>query len=32
MALSKEALEWLDRAEQTRKVAGQLTDTGARAR
>jgi hypothetical protein len=25
-----EALEWLDRAEQTREVAGQLTDPGAR--
>jgi len=26
----KEALEWLDRAEQAREVAGQLTDPGAR--
>jgi hypothetical protein len=25
-----EALEWLDRAEQAREVAGQLTDPGAR--
>ena len=26
----KEALEWLDRAEQAREVAWQLTDPGAR--
>jgi hypothetical protein len=26
----KEALEWLNRAEQAREVAGQLTDPGAR--
>jgi hypothetical protein len=25
-----EAIEWLDRAEQAREVAGQLTDPGAR--
>ena len=25
-----ESLEWLDRAEQAREVAGQLTDPGAR--
>ena len=25
-----EALEWLDRAEQAREVAGQLTDPGAK--
>ena len=30
MAISNEALEWLDRAEQAREVAGQLTDPGAR--
>ena len=29
MAISNEALEWLDRAEQAREVAGQLTDPGA---
>jgi hypothetical protein len=28
--LSDEALEWLDRAEQAREVAGQLTDPGAK--
>jgi hypothetical protein len=27
---SREALGWLDRAEQAREVAGQLTDLGAR--
>ena len=26
----KETLEWLDRAEQAREVAGQLTDQGAK--
>jgi hypothetical protein len=30
IAISNEALEWLDRAEQAREVAGQLTDPGAR--
>jgi hypothetical protein len=30
VAISKEALEWLDRADQAREVAGQLTDPGAR--
>jgi len=30
VAISNEALEWLDRAEQAREVAGQLTDPGAR--
>src|ERR1700751_4504225 len=30
VAISNEALEWLDRAEQAREVAGQLTDLGAR--
>ena len=29
-AILNEALEWLDRAEQAREVAGQLTDTSAR--
>jgi hypothetical protein len=29
-SILKEALEWLDRAEQAREVAGQLTDPGAR--
>ena len=29
-SMLKEALEWLDRAEQAREVAGQLTDPGAR--
>jgi hypothetical protein len=29
-AVSNEALEWLDRAEQAREVAEQLTDPGAR--
>ena len=29
-AISNEALEWMDRAEQAREVAGQLTDPGAR--
>lgn len=29
-SLLDEALEWLDRAEQAREVAGQLTDPGAR--
>jgi hypothetical protein len=29
VAISNEALEWLDRAEQAREVAGQLTDAGA---
>ena len=28
--LKNEALEWLDRAEQAREVAGQLTDPAAR--
>jgi hypothetical protein len=30
MAISNEALEWFDGAEQAREVAGQLTDPGAR--
>jgi hypothetical protein len=30
VAISNEALEWLDRAEQAREAAGQLTDPGAR--
>ena len=30
VAISNEALEWLDRAEQAREVAGQLTDPGAK--
>ena len=30
VAISNEALEWLDRAEQAREVAGQLTDPAAR--
>jgi hypothetical protein len=30
VAISNEALEWIDRAEQAREVAGQLTDPGAR--
>jgi len=30
VAISNEALEWLDRSEQAREVAGQLTDPGAR--
>jgi hypothetical protein len=29
-SILKEALEWLDRAEQAREVAGQLTDPSAR--
>ena len=29
-SMLKEAWEWLDRAEQAREVAGQLSDTGAR--
>jgi hypothetical protein len=29
-SILKEALEWLNRAEQAREVAGQLTDPGAR--
>ena len=29
-SILNEALEWLDRAEQAREVAGQLTDAGAR--
>ena len=29
VAISNEALEWLDRAEQAREVAGLLTDPGA---
>lgn len=29
-SLMNEALEWLDRAEQAREVAGQLTDPAAR--
>jgi hypothetical protein len=29
-SLLNEALEWLDRAEQAREVAGQLTDPGAK--
>jgi hypothetical protein len=29
-SILKEALEWLDRAEQAREVAGQLTDPGTR--
>lgn len=29
-SILNEALEWLDRAEQVREVAGQLTDPGAR--
>jgi len=29
-SILKEALEWLNRAEQAREVAGQLTDLGAR--
>jgi hypothetical protein len=28
-SILNEALEWLDRAEQAREVAGQLTDPGA---
>jgi hypothetical protein len=30
MSLFNEALEWRDRAEQAREVAGQLTDQGAK--
>jgi hypothetical protein len=30
LSMLKEALEWLNRAEQAREVAGQLTDPGAR--
>jgi hypothetical protein len=30
VVISNEALEWLDRAEQAREVAGQLTDPSAR--
>jgi hypothetical protein len=30
VAISNEAPEWLDRAEQAREVAGQLTDPGAK--
>jgi hypothetical protein len=29
-SIANEAWEWLDRAEQAREVAGQLTDPGAR--
>jgi len=29
-SILNEAFEWLDRAEQAREVAGQLTDPGAR--
>ena len=29
-SILKEAMEWLDRAEQAREVAGQLTDPGAK--
>ena len=29
-SILNEALEWLDRAEQAREVAGQLTDAGAK--
>ena len=29
-SILNETLEWLDRAEQAREVAGQLTDPGAR--
>ena len=29
-SLVRDAFEWLDRAEQAREVAGQLTDPGAR--
>ena len=29
-SMLNEALEWLDRADQAREVAGQLTDPGAR--
>ena len=29
-SILNDALEWLDRAEQAREVAGQLTDPGAR--
>ena len=30
LSMLKEALEWLNHAEQAREVAGQLTDPGAR--
>ena len=30
VSILNEALKWLDRAEQAREVAGQLTDPGAR--
>ena len=30
LSMLKEALEWLNRAQQAREVAGQLTDPGAR--
>ena len=30
LSMLKETLEWLDRAEQAREVAGQLSDPGAR--
>jgi hypothetical protein len=30
LSMVKEALEWLNRAEQAREVAGQLTDPGAK--
>ena len=30
LSMLKEALEWLNRAENAREVAGQLTDPGAR--
>ena len=30
LSMLKEALEWLNRAEQAREVAGQLTDPGAK--
>ena len=32
LSMLKEALEWLNRAEQAREVAGQLTDPGAKKR
>ena len=30
LSMLKEALEWLNRAEEAREIAGQLTDPGAR--
>ena len=30
LSMLKEALEWLNRAEEAREVAGQLTDPGAK--